>query len=30
VKDGRIRRGDLGLLEAIGGAFTRGAALVRW
>jgi 3-oxoacyl-[acyl-carrier-protein] synthase-3 len=30
VKDGRVRRGDLVLLEAIGGAFTWGTALVRW
>ncbi|HXV74646.1 MAG TPA: 3-oxoacyl-[acyl-carrier-protein] synthase III C-terminal domain-containing protein, partial [Sphingomonadales bacterium] len=30
VKDGRIRRGDLLLLEAMGGGFTWGAALMRW
>ncbi len=30
VKDGRIRRGDLVLLEAMGGGFTWGAALLRW
>jgi 3-oxoacyl-[acyl-carrier-protein] synthase-3 len=30
VKDGRIKRGDLLLLEAMGGGFTWGAALVRW
>jgi 3-oxoacyl-[acyl-carrier-protein] synthase-3 len=30
VKDGRIKRGDLCLLEAMGGGFTWGAALVRW
>ncbi|WP_137389381.1 beta-ketoacyl-ACP synthase III [Rhodoligotrophos defluvii] len=30
VKDGRIRRGDLVLMEAMGGGFTWGAALVRW
>ncbi|GAB4143464.1 MAG: ketoacyl-ACP synthase III [Sphingomonadales bacterium] len=30
VKDGRIARGDLLLLEAMGGGFTWGAALVRW
>jgi len=30
VGDGRIRRGDLLLLEAMGGGFTWGAALVRW
>jgi 3-oxoacyl-[acyl-carrier-protein] synthase-3 len=30
VKDGRIKRGDLVLFEAMGGGFTWGAALVRW
>lgn len=30
VADGRIRRGDLVLLEAMGGGFTWGAVLVRW
>jgi 3-oxoacyl-[acyl-carrier-protein] synthase-3 len=30
VADGRIKRGDLLLLEAMGGGFTWGAALVRW
>jgi 3-oxoacyl-[acyl-carrier-protein] synthase III len=30
VKDGRIKSGDLVLLEAMGGGFTWGAALVRW
>jgi 3-oxoacyl-[acyl-carrier-protein] synthase-3 len=30
VKDGRIQRGNLVLLEAMGGGFTWGAALVRW
>jgi len=30
VKDGRIKRGDLVLLEALGGGFTWGAILVRW
>ena len=30
IKDGRIKRGDLVLLEAMGGGFTWGAALVRW
>ena len=30
VEDGRIRRGDLVLLEAMGGGFTWGASLVRW
>lgn len=30
VKDGRIKRGDLLLLEAMGGGFTWGASLLRW
>jgi 3-oxoacyl-[acyl-carrier-protein] synthase-3 len=30
VADGRIKRGDLVLLEAMGGGFTWGAALMRW
>jgi 3-oxoacyl-[acyl-carrier-protein] synthase-3 len=30
AKDGRIRRGDLLLLEAMGGGFTWASALVRW
>ena len=30
VRDGRIKRGDLILLEAMGGGFTWGAALIRW
>lgn len=30
VRDGRIRRGDLLLLEAMGGGFTWGACLLRW
>jgi 3-oxoacyl-[acyl-carrier-protein] synthase-3 len=30
VEDGRIKRGDLVLLEAMGGGLTWGAALVRW
>ncbi|MCG6121432.1 MAG: ketoacyl-ACP synthase III [Microvirga sp.] len=30
VKDGRIKRGDLVMIEAIGGGFTWGSALVRW
>jgi 3-oxoacyl-[acyl-carrier-protein] synthase-3 len=30
VADGRIKKGDLVLLEAMGGGFTWGAALVRW
>ena len=29
-RDGRIKQGDLVLLEAMGGGFTWGAALVRW
>jgi 3-oxoacyl-[acyl-carrier-protein] synthase-3 len=29
-KDGRIREGDLVMLEAIGGGFTWGSALLRW
>jgi 3-oxoacyl-[acyl-carrier-protein] synthase-3 len=29
-KDGRIKRGDLILMEAMGGGFTWGAALLRW
>ncbi|WP_375409957.1 beta-ketoacyl-ACP synthase III [uncultured Methylobacterium sp.] len=29
-KDGRIRQGDLVMIEAIGGGFTWGAALIRW
>jgi 3-oxoacyl-[acyl-carrier-protein] synthase III len=29
-KDGRIKRGDLVMLEAIGGGFTWGSALIRW
>jgi len=29
-EDGRIKRGDLILLEAMGGGFTWGASLVRW
>jgi 3-oxoacyl-[acyl-carrier-protein] synthase-3 len=28
--DGRIKRGDLVLLEAMGGGFTWGAVLLRW
>ena len=28
--DGRIKRGDLVMLEAMGGGFTWGSALVRW
>jgi len=30
VADGRIKRGDLLLLEAMGGGFTWGSALLRW
>jgi len=30
VADGRIKQGDVVLLEAMGGGFTWGAALVRW
>ena len=30
VEDGRIKRGDLVLLEAMGGGFTWGATLLRW
>jgi 3-oxoacyl-[acyl-carrier-protein] synthase-3 len=30
VRDGRIKTGDLLLLEAMGGGFTWGAAAVRW
>ena len=30
VRDGRVKPGDLLLLEAMGGGFTWGAALVRW
>jgi 3-oxoacyl-[acyl-carrier-protein] synthase III len=29
-RDGRIRTGDLVMIEAIGGGFTWGAALIRW
>jgi 3-oxoacyl-[acyl-carrier-protein] synthase-3 len=29
-KDGRIKRGDLVMIEAIGGGFAWGAALIRW
>lgn len=29
-KDGRIKRGDMVLMEAMGGGFTWGAVLVRW
>ena len=30
VRDGRVRKGDLLLLEAMGGGFTWGGAVVRW
>jgi 3-oxoacyl-[acyl-carrier-protein] synthase-3 len=30
VKDGRMKKGDLVLLEAMGGGFTWGSALLRW
>ena len=30
VRDGRIRRGDVLMLEAFGGGFTWGSALVRY
>ncbi len=30
IKDGRIKKGDVVLLEAMGGGFTWGSALVRW
>jgi 3-oxoacyl-[acyl-carrier-protein] synthase-3 len=30
LEDGRIKRGDLVLMEAMGGGFTWGAALLRW
>lgn len=30
VRDGRIRRGDIVLLEAMGGGFTWGSVLLRW
>jgi 3-oxoacyl-[acyl-carrier-protein] synthase-3 len=30
VADGRIKRGDLVMIEAMGGGFTWGSALVRW
>jgi 3-oxoacyl-[acyl-carrier-protein] synthase III len=30
VADGRVKKGDLVLLEAMGGGFTWGSALVRW
>jgi len=30
IRDGRIKRGDLMLLETFGGGFTWGSALVRY
>ena len=30
VADGRIQKGDLVMLEAMGGGFTWGAVLLRW
>jgi 3-oxoacyl-[acyl-carrier-protein] synthase III len=30
IADGRVKRGDLILLEAMGGGFTWGSALIRW
>jgi 3-oxoacyl-[acyl-carrier-protein] synthase-3 len=30
VRDGRVKRGDLLILEAMGGGLTWGSALVRW
>jgi 3-oxoacyl-[acyl-carrier-protein] synthase-3 len=30
VADGRIKRGDLVMLEAMGGGFTWGSVLLRW
>ena len=30
VEDGRVKKGDLVLLEAMGGGFTWGSALLRW
>ncbi len=30
VKDGRIKQGDLVMIEAVGGGFTWGAAIIRW
>jgi 3-oxoacyl-[acyl-carrier-protein] synthase-3 len=29
-RDGRIKDGDLVLIEAMGGGFTWGASLIRW
>jgi 3-oxoacyl-[acyl-carrier-protein] synthase-3 len=30
VKDGRVKHGDLVMLEAMGGGFTWGSVLLRW
>ena len=30
VRDGRIKRGDVVMIEAVGGGFTWGAAIIRW
>ncbi|MDE2362100.1 MAG: ketoacyl-ACP synthase III [Hyphomicrobiales bacterium] len=30
VRDGRIKKGDLVMIEAVGGGFTWGAAVIRW
>jgi 3-oxoacyl-[acyl-carrier-protein] synthase-3 len=30
VKDGRVKKGDLIMLEAMGGGFTWGSVLLRW
>ena len=30
VEDGRIKQGDLVMIQAMGGGFTWGAALIRW
>jgi 3-oxoacyl-[acyl-carrier-protein] synthase-3 len=30
VKDGRVKKGDIVLLEAMGGGFTWGSSLLRW
>jgi 3-oxoacyl-[acyl-carrier-protein] synthase-3 len=29
-QDGRIKKGDLVMIEAMGGGFTWGASLIRW
>jgi 3-oxoacyl-[acyl-carrier-protein] synthase-3 len=30
IRDGRIKKGDLVMIEAMGGGFTWGASLIRW